>query len=86
MPECQAERGRPTGQRVAGLDPDDARRVRERRDGGEQSRVDILPCAQKVDRFDAGGIGRCDEILALADEQALLLALPPRLEQAPNQL
>ena len=55
--------------------------MRHRRDLREQVRLDVLACTEQLDRLDARLVGRLNEILALDDEQPLLLALAPRLEQ-----
>jgi hypothetical protein len=72
-------------QRLAPVEADHPRRVRERRDAREQLRLDVLARTKELDRFDARVVGRLHEVLALDNEQPLLLALPPRVEQAPHQ-
>jgi hypothetical protein len=54
--------------------------VRERRDLGEQRRLDVVPRHEEVDRLDTGP--RLDEILALDDEQPELVAPAPVVELA----
>ena len=81
----ERERDRPLLERrqvAAPVDADHARRVRHRRDPGEQLRLDVLAGDEQVDRLDPSGAGRVDEILALADEQAELVPLPPALQLA----
>ena len=75
-------------------DRDDARRVSQRGKLGEKALLDLLrplepleldrPLGvdERLDRPDAGGEAGGDEILALADEQAELRALPSRRELA----
>ena len=41
----------------------------ERRDGGEQLGLDVLPGDEQVGGLDPGGERRVDQVLALADEQ-----------------
>ena len=86
VPERERQRPRAVRQVCAAVDADHARRVRERRELGDERRLDVLAGDEQVDRLDAGSARGLDEILALADEQPLLLALPPRLEQPPDQL
>jgi hypothetical protein len=54
---------------------DYTRRIAERRHRCELRRVDVLARHEQLDRLDARGTRRLDEILAFADEQAQLLAL-----------
>src|ERR687883_545762 len=70
------------------LGPVDAERpwrVRERRDLGEEFRLDRLACDEQLDRLDARLPRRRDEVLALGDEEAELLAPAPVGELA-NEL
>ena len=88
-PTCQSASvsGRaPRGRSRAPVDADHARRVGERRELRDERRLDVLAGDEQLDGLDARGARGLDEVLALADEQPLLLALPPRLEQAPDQL
>jgi hypothetical protein len=55
--------------------------MRHRRDLREQLRLDVLTRAEELYRLDSRIVGRLDEILALDDEQALLLPLAARVEQ-----
>jgi hypothetical protein len=57
----------------------------ERRDLGKQRGLDVLAGDQQLDRLDAGGQSRVDEILTLRDEQPELLA-PAALAQLPDEL
>ena len=68
-------------QRIPPVDAHHPRRVAHRRDLRQQLRLDVLTGSQELDRLDARVVGRLNEILALDDEQALLLALAPRVEQ-----
>ena len=52
--------------------------MRQRRDAGEQLGLDRLARDQELDRLDARLEGGVDEVLALGDEQAELVALPRR--------
>ena len=56
--------------------------MRERRDLGEQLRLDVLAGDEQVDGLDPRGARGGDEVLPLGDEQPELLPLPPRLELA----
>ena len=49
------------------------------RDAGEELRLDVLAGDEQVVRLDSGREGGVDEILALADEEPGLRALPPAL-------
>ena len=55
--------------------------MRHRRDLRQQARLDVLARTQELDRLEARIVRRLNEVLALGDEQPLLLALAPRLEQ-----
>jgi hypothetical protein len=46
----------------------------ERRDVCHELRRDSLPRDEEIDRLEAGGAGRFDEILTLRDEQPQLVA------------
>jgi hypothetical protein len=59
--------------------------MRHRRDLGQQIRLYVLTRSEQLDRADAGILRRLDEILSFDDEQALLLALAPRVEQPMNE-
>ena len=76
MPQREHQRHRAARQVVAPVDTDHARRVTERRQLGDESRLDVLARDEQLDRLDAGGSRGVDEVLALADEEPLLLALP----------
>jgi len=54
--------------------------VRERRDLGQERRLDVLARDEQVDRLDPAG--RLDEILTLRDEQLELVAPAPVMELA----
>jgi len=82
VPERERRRPRPARQVLAPVDADRARRVRERRDLGEQLRRDGLAGDEQVDRRDPGSARRVDEILALRDEQPELVAPAPVTELA----
>ena len=86
MPEREPDRTRLVGRQVGTAeDPDHARRMGERGDGGEQLGLDRLAGDEQIDRLDARRPRRLDEVLALADEQAELLPLPAALEP-PHEL
>jgi hypothetical protein len=51
----------------------------------EQRRLDVLARDEQLDRLDARGRRGLDEVLALGDEQAELVA-PAPLRQLPNEL
>ena len=55
--------------------------MRHRRDLGQQVRLDVLARTQELNRLEARIVRGLNEVLALGDEQPLLLALAPRLEQ-----
>jgi hypothetical protein len=59
--------------------------VRERRDLGEQRRLDVLARDQDLDRLDPGGERRIDEIFTLGEEEPELVA-PAALVELPNEL
>src|SRR5262249_36950081 len=86
VPERERERPRPARQIRAAIDPERARRMAQRRELSDERGLDVLARDEQLDRLDARVVRRLDEILALADEEALLLPLPPRLEQTPDQL
>jgi hypothetical protein len=73
---------RPGGQIVAAEDREHARRVRERRDGGEELGLDVLAGDEHVDRLRPGGEPGLDQVFALADEEAGLRPLVAALEPA----
>ena len=56
--------------------------MRRRRHLGEESRLDVDPGAEQVDRL---GGGRVDGVLALDEEEPELLA-PATVVQLPNEL
>ena len=85
VPERQAHGLDSARQRVAPVDPDHARRVGQRRDASQQLRLDVLARDEQLDGLDPRLLCRAHEILALADEETLLLALPPGLEQATHE-
>jgi hypothetical protein len=57
----------------------------ERRDLGEQLRLDVLPRDEQLDRLDARGEGGLDEILALRRKQPELVA-PAAIVQLAGEL
>jgi hypothetical protein len=57
----------------------------ERRDLGQQRRLDVLSRDEQLDGLVTGRARRVDEILALGDEQAQLVA-PPALVQLADEL
>jgi hypothetical protein len=59
--------------------------VSERRGLGHQDGVDVLPGDEQFDRLDQGAVRGVDEILALGDEQAELLA-PAALVELSDEL
>ena len=73
--------GRGSARRQVGppVDADHARRMRRRRDLGEQRRLDVLARDEQLDRL---GGRRRDEILALAGEEAELVAPAPLVQLA----
>src|SRR5215213_3590991 len=92
-PELEPERRAPALGAAGAEDADHPRRVPERRDLGEQVRGDLFRARQPYLRRPRGVDERevelpparertFDEVLALAGEQAELVALPPRLELA----
>ena len=60
--------------------------MRERGQCRHELRLHVLAGNEQLDGLDPRVVSGKHEILALADEQALLLALPPRLQQPPDQL
>jgi hypothetical protein len=77
VPQRKREWQRPARQVVAPVDADHARRVTERRQLGDKGGIDVLARDEQFDRLDAGGSRGLDEVLALANEEPFLLALPP---------
>jgi hypothetical protein len=71
---------------AAPVDAEHGRRMAQRRHLRHQRRFDVLARHEQLDGFDARSAGGVDQVLALAHEQALLLSLPPRVEQLPDQL
>jgi hypothetical protein len=67
-------------------DADDARRVGQRRDGGEKLGLDALARDKELDRLDPRRRCRVDEILALDREEPELLALALLREELPDEL
>jgi hypothetical protein len=57
----------------------------QRRELGEQLGRDVLAGRERLDRLDPGFPRRLQQVLALADEEALPLALTPRGQQPPDQ-
>ena len=85
-PECQCglplfprQRGRPE-------DTDDAGRMSQRRDGGEQLGLDRLARNEELDRLDPGSRCGLDEVLTLDCEEPELLALPFLRQELPDEL
>src|SRR5207247_2583884 len=72
-------------QRLATVDAQHTGRVRHRRDPRQQLGLDVFARAEDFDRLDARVAGSLDEILALDDEEAFLLPLAARLEQAVDE-
>ena len=85
-PERKRRLARLSRQRGGAVDPDDARRMRQRRDGGEQLRLDRLARDEELDRLDPGRGGRLDQVLALDREEPELLALALLREELPDEL
>ena len=79
VPERECQRTHAVRQVLAPVDADDARRMRERRDLGEKLGRDALARDEQLDRLCGRG---GDEILALDDEQAELVAPAPVLQPA----
>jgi len=67
---------------VKSKDADDPSRVPERRDLGEERRLDVLSGDEQLDRFDTGRNGRVHKVFALGDEQPELVAPAPVVELA----
>jgi hypothetical protein len=82
VPERERHRHHAARQVVAPVDADDARRVRERRDVGEQLGRDGLARDEQVDGLEAGLVRRLDEVLPLRDKQPKLVAPAPVAELA----
>jgi hypothetical protein len=59
--------------------------VTERRDLGEQLRLDGLPGDEQLDRLEPGGDRRVDEVLALDREEPQLGAVLARREKLPDE-
>ena len=85
-PERQRRLTRLVRQRRSPEDTDDAGRMSQRRDGGEQLGLDGLSRNEKLDRLDAGRRGGADQVLALDREEPELLALPLLREELPDEL
>jgi hypothetical protein len=60
--------------------------VGQRRDRREQLGLDVLSSDEELDRLDAGGRGRVDQILPLDREEPELLALALLREELPDEL
>src|SRR4051812_35999354 len=60
--------------------------MRQRRKRRHELRLHVFAGDEQLDCLDPRVVCREHEILALADEQPLLLALAPRFEQPPDQL
>ena len=67
-------------------DADDASRVGQRRDGGEELGLDVLAGDEELDRLDPGGRCSVDQVLALDREEPELLALALLREELPDEL
>ena len=67
------------------IDPDDARRVTERRDLPEQLWNDVLAGDEQLDRIDSRARRSLDEILALGGEQTGLDAVLTSSEKLPDE-
>ena len=80
--ECHIDRA---GHLLPAEDADDARRMSERRNVGEQCRLDVLAGHEHLDRLEAGVTRGVDEILALGDEEPELVP-PAALVQLPDEL
>ena len=76
----------PRGRSGLPVDADRARRVRQRRELGEQLRLDGLAGDEQLDRLDPCRARRLDEILALDDEEPELVPLALLREQLPHEL
>jgi hypothetical protein len=85
-PERERRLARLAGQVRAAVERDDARRVGERRDPGQQLRLDGLAGDEELDRLDSRVRGRRDEILALDGEEPELLALALLREELAGEL
>ena len=72
----------PVGKVGAPVDADHARRVAERRDLAEELRQDVVTRDEQLDRLDASGCRRLDEILALDREEPRLGLRCLRAERA----
>ena len=86
VPERERRLARLARQGGGAVDADDARRVRQRRDRGQQLRLDVLARDEQLDRLDPGGARRRDEILALDGEEPELLALALLREELADEL
>src|SRR5919204_3244816 len=85
-PEREPRLGsRANGEIRSPVDTDHPRRMRERRDLREQLRLHRLPCHQEFHRLHARRPRRLDEILALRDEEAELVA-PATVGELPDEL
>ena len=67
-------------------DADDAGRMSQRRDGGEQLGLDRLARNEELDRLDPGGRCRLDQVLTLDREEPELLALALLREELADEL
>ena len=73
-------------QRGGPEDADDAGRMSQRRDGGEQLRLDRLARNEELDRLDPGGGCGLDQVLTLDREEPELLALAFLRQELPDEL
>ena len=67
-------------------DADDASRMGQRRDGGEELGLDALARDEKLDRLDPGCRSGVDQVLALDGKEPELLALAFLREELPDEL
>ena len=85
-PERQRCLTRLARQRGGTEDTDDAGRMRQRRDGGEQLGLDRLARNEELDRLDPGGRCGLDQVLTLDREEPELLALAFLRQELPDEL
>lgn len=84
-PEREHHVARARGKIGLSIDPDDARRVTERRDLPEQLWNDVLAGDEQLDRIDSRARRSLDEILALGGEQTGLDAVLTSSEKLPDE-
>ena len=85
-PERQRRLTRLARQRGGTEDADDAGRMSQRRDGGEQLGLDRLARNEELDRLDPGGRCGLDQVLTLDREEPELLALAFLRQELPDEL